>query len=70
MKIGKETQKNAIDFRFLTEKITLFLARFHAIAHVWHCYVSKIICVFVNDLNSLIFTILYSTLDTMGWSLD
>ena len=30
----------------------------------------KLFCVFVNDLNSFVFTILYSTLDTMGWSLD
>jgi hypothetical protein len=39
----RDPKKNAINFRFLTEKMTPFLARFHAIAHVWHCYVSKII---------------------------
>lgn len=29
-------------FSSLTKKMTAFLARFHAIAHVWHCYVSKL----------------------------
>ena len=38
-KVGKVMSK----YRHLTEKMTAFLSRFHAIAHVWHCYVSIVI---------------------------
>ena len=50
-KVGKKMKV----FSSLTKNMTAFLARFHAIAHVWHCYVSISIIDFIKYCALLIF---------------
>ena len=51
----KKLVKKMKGFSSLTKNMTAFLARFHAIAHVWHCYVSISIIDFIKYCALLIF---------------
>ncbi len=61
-KVGKKIKR----FSSLTKKMVAFLARFHAIAHVWHCYVRHLYQCWVSFQ---LFKFILNLIDIVGWSL-